>query len=76
VFIVGFRSQAQWVVSFWGNFYISQGNFFICVTAVEEDWVSTIQPHPLYDIHLLNELMVQKREISKVGSCVLKSLWE
>jgi len=68
--------KPKWVVSFWGNFNISQGNFPICVTAIEGDWVFAIQPQPLYDIHLLNELMVQKRDISEVGSCVLKSLWE
>lgn len=62
--------KPKWVV--FGELLCTTRQFLICVTVVEEDWVSAIQPHPTYDICLLNELAMQKKVISGVGSCTLK----
>ena len=67
-----FRSQAQ--MGFFWKPLCTTRHFLICVTIVEEDWVSTIQPHPSYDIHLLKELAMQKKVTSRVGNFLLKRL--
>ena len=41
----------KWVV--FGELLCTTRQFFICVTTLEEDWVSAIQPHPSYDMHIL-----------------------
>ncbi|XP_057829663.2 ATP-dependent RNA helicase DEAH11, chloroplastic [Cryptomeria japonica] len=65
-----FGSKPTWVV--FGEVLCTTRQFLVCVTVVEEDWISTIQPLPSYDIFLLKKLTMQKKVITGLGRCLLK----
>ena len=67
--------KPKWVV--FGELLCTTRKFLICVTVVEEDWVSTIQPCPSCDIHLLKALAMQKKVIYGFGNFFFEEVvWE
>eukprot|EP01018_Ginkgo_biloba_P028693 Gb_34264 [translate_table: standard] len=62
--------KPKWVV--FGELLCSTRQYLVCVTAVEQDWVSAIRPCPTYDIFQLNQLVMQKKVIPGLGKCLLR----
>ncbi|KAH9292074.1 hypothetical protein KI387_042739, partial [Taxus chinensis] len=65
-----FGSKPTWVV--FGELLCTTRQFLVCVTVIEQDWVSAIQPLPPYDILLLKKLAMEKKIVTGLGKCLLK----
>ncbi|XP_057846134.2 ATP-dependent RNA helicase DEAH12, chloroplastic [Cryptomeria japonica] len=68
--LLAFGNKPTWVV--FSELLCTTRKFLVCVTVVEEEWVSAIQPPPSYNVFQLKKIALEKKVISGLGRCLLK----